>query len=99
MTMQPQPTASVAPRMNKVLGAAALSLAGEVGQLAPGFSADLALFDAEDVRELPYWYGDRLCRGTWMRGAMCHPFEEGVPNASPAPAVAVPHTTSEPPTR
>ena len=82
-----------------VNGAAALSLAGEVGQLAPGFSADLALFDAEDVRELPYWYGDRLCRGTWVAGAMCHPFEEGVPNASPAPAVAVPHTTSEPPTR
>ncbi|HJR43846.1 MAG TPA: imidazolonepropionase [Gemmatimonadaceae bacterium] len=58
-----------------VNGAAALGLAGEVGQLAAGFSADLALFDAEDVRELPYWYGDRRCRGTWARGKPCHPYE------------------------
>ena len=55
-----------------VNGAAALRLADRAGQLAPGFSADLALFDAEDVRELPYWYGDRLCRATWVRGQPCH---------------------------
>ena len=59
-------------------GAAALSLAGEVGQLAPGFSADLALFEASDVRELPYWYGDRRCRGSWTRGKACHQYELGV---------------------
>jgi imidazolonepropionase len=58
-----------------VNGAAALALADHVGQLAPGFSADLALFDVEDVRELPYWYGDRRCRGTWVRGKPCHPCE------------------------
>ena len=58
-----------------VNGAAALGLAGEVGQLAAGFSADIALFDAEDLRELPYWYGDRRCRGTWARGKPCHPYE------------------------
>jgi imidazolonepropionase len=68
-------TAAEAVVAGTVNGAAALSLAGEVGQLAPGFSADLALFDAEDVRELPYWYGDRLCRGTWVAGAACHPVE------------------------
>jgi len=55
-----------------VNGAAALGLAGRTGQLAPGYSADLALFDAENVRELPYWYGDRLCRATWVRGQPCH---------------------------
>jgi len=55
-----------------VNGAAALALADRVGQVAPGFSADLALFDAEDVRELPYWYGDRRCRATWARGKPCH---------------------------
>ena len=56
-----------------VNGAAALGLANHVGQIAPGFSADLALFDCEDIRELPYWYGDRRCRGTWVRGETCHP--------------------------
>src|SRR5687767_12302032 len=56
-----------------VNGAAALGLADQVGQIAPGFSADLALFDCEDIRELPYWYGDRRCRGTWVRGETCHP--------------------------
>ena len=55
-----------------VNGAAALGLADRVGQLAPGFSADLALFDVEDYRELPYWYGDRRCRASWTRGKACH---------------------------
>jgi imidazolonepropionase len=55
-----------------VNGAAALGLAAETGQLAPGFSADLALFDIEDIRELPYWYADRRCRRTWVRGKACH---------------------------
>jgi imidazolonepropionase len=60
-----------------VNGAAALGLAGETGQIAPGFSADLALFQIADVRELPYWYGARLCVGTWKAGAPCHPYENG----------------------
>lgn len=55
-----------------VNGAAALALADRVGQLAPGYSADLALWDAEDFREIPYWYGDRRCSGTWMRGKPCY---------------------------
>ncbi len=58
-----------------VNGAGALGLAEHVGQLAPGFSADLAIFEAEDVRELPYWYADRRCRGSWTRGKPCHPCE------------------------
>jgi imidazolonepropionase len=57
-----------------VNGAAALGIADHIGQIAPGFSADLALFDCDDIRELPYWYGDRRCRGTWVRGQTCHPF-------------------------
>jgi imidazolonepropionase len=56
-----------------VNGAAALGLAAETGQIAPGYSADLALFDIEDIRELPYWYADRRCMGTWVRGKACHP--------------------------
>lgn len=55
-----------------VNGAAALGLAAEVGQIAPGFSADIALFEADDFRELAYWYGDRRCTSSWSRGKACH---------------------------
>jgi len=55
-----------------VNGAAALALAAKVGQIAPGFSADLALFDAGDVRELPYWYGDNRCVATFVGGKPCY---------------------------
>lgn len=59
-------------------GAAALGLAAETGQIAPGFSADLSLFAIDDWRELAYWYGDRRCIGTWCRGEPCHPLERGL---------------------
>jgi imidazolonepropionase len=72
-----------------VNGAAALRLAGEVGQIAPGFAADLALFAIADVRELPYWYGARLCVGTWKAGAPCHPYET-VSNLLSSPREVVP---------
>jgi imidazolonepropionase len=62
-----------------VNGAAAVGLADRVGQLAPGYSADLALWDAEDFRELPYWYGDHRCRATWVAGKACHQFDLPVP--------------------
>jgi imidazolonepropionase len=55
-----------------VNGAAAVAEAEKVGQIAEGFSADIALWDAEDFREVPYWYGDRRCRGSWVRGKACH---------------------------
>ncbi|HJQ11584.1 MAG TPA: imidazolonepropionase [Gemmatimonadaceae bacterium] len=58
-----------------VNGAAALGLAEDLGQIAPGFSADLSLFAITDIRELPYWYGARLCVGSWKAGAPCHPYE------------------------
>ncbi|MEO8620682.1 MAG: imidazolonepropionase [bacterium] len=55
-----------------VNGAAALGIAAQVGQLAPGFSADLVLWNASDVREIPYWYGAGRCRASWTRGKPCH---------------------------
>jgi imidazolonepropionase len=64
-----------------VNGAAALGLAGRVGQLAPGFSADLALWDIEDARELPYWYGSMRCRMSWKGGKPCHIHDLALPFA------------------
>jgi imidazolonepropionase len=55
-----------------VNGAAALGLAGNTGQLATGFFADIAVHDVEDYRALPYWFGERLCRVAWARGRVCH---------------------------
>lgn len=56
-----------------VNGAAALGLAETTGQLAPGFSADIAVHDVDDFRALPYWFGERLCRVAWARGRVSHP--------------------------
>jgi imidazolonepropionase len=68
-----------------VNGAAALGLAGETGQLAAGFAADLAVHAVEDHRALPYWFGERLCRVAWSRGRACH--TSGPVIASRPPAV------------
>ena len=62
-----------------VNGAAALGLADRVGQIAPGFSADLALWSIDDVRELPYWLGAGRCRASWTRGKPCHPLDLALP--------------------
>jgi imidazolonepropionase len=70
-----------------VNGAAALGLASDTGQIAPGFAADLALFQIADARELPYWYGARLCVGTWKACAPCHPYES-VSKLNPRPPEA-----------
>ena len=56
-----------------VNGAAALGIADRAGQIAPGFSADLALWAIDDVRELPYWLDTGRCRASWTRGKPCHP--------------------------
>jgi imidazolonepropionase len=55
-----------------VNGAAALGLAAVTGQLAPGFSADVALFEVQDHREIPYWYGDQRCAATWLASRPAH---------------------------
>lgn len=72
-----------------VNGAAALGLAGETGQIAPGMSADLALFAIGDIRELPYWYGDHRCTKSWVRGIACHgPYGDGnFTDSAPTPAL------------
>jgi len=61
-----------------VNGAAAVGLADSIGQIAEGFSADIALFDVQDVRAVPYWYGDNRCVATFVRGKPCHTSDLGV---------------------
>jgi len=77
-----------------VNGAAALGIAGQTGQLTPGYSADLAIWEADDFREIPYWYGDRRCSGTWMQGKPCYsqmPSDNLSPSREPDPARARSH--------
>jgi imidazolonepropionase len=62
-----------------VNGAAALALSTRIGQVVPGFSADLALWELDDVRELPYWYGAGRCRASWARGKPCHAQDLALP--------------------
>ena len=39
-----------------------------IGSIEPGKDADLAVWDVEDHREIPYYFGVNLCMGAWKRG-------------------------------
>jgi imidazolonepropionase len=54
-----------------VNGAAAVGAVRERGQIAEGMVADLALFAADDWREVPYWYGVNLVTQVWTAGSAC----------------------------
>lgn len=49
-------------------GAWALRLADRKGSVETGKDADLAVFDASDYREIPYWFGANRCVLTIMNG-------------------------------
>ena len=51
-------------------GAWALRLADRKGSIEPGKDADLAMFDVEDYREIPYWFGANHCALTILNGVM-----------------------------
>ncbi len=51
-------------------GAWALRIADRKGSIEPGKDADLAVFDVEDYREIPYWYGVNRCEMTVLNGVM-----------------------------
>ncbi|HJT88883.1 MAG TPA: imidazolonepropionase, partial [Bryobacteraceae bacterium] len=40
----------------------------EAGSLEPGKRADFVIFDCQDYREIPYWFGISLVREVWIRG-------------------------------
>ena len=49
-------------------GACALGLENRKGSIEPGKDADLALFDVEDYREIPYWFASNRCAVTVLNG-------------------------------
>jgi imidazolonepropionase len=49
-------------------GAWALRMAQRKGSIEPGKDADLAVFDAKDYREIPYWFGANHCATTILNG-------------------------------
>ena len=51
-----------------IQGAWALNLAHRKGSLEPGKDADLAVFDAGDYREIPYWVAADRCAFTILNG-------------------------------
>jgi len=38
------------------------------GSIEAGKDADLALFDVQDYREIPYWFGSNHCEAVVMNG-------------------------------
>ena len=51
-------------------GAWALRIADRKGSIEPGKDADMAVFDVEDYREIPYWFGANHCRLTVLNGVV-----------------------------
>jgi imidazolonepropionase len=49
-------------------GACALRLQGRKGSIEVGKDADIAIFEADDYRELAYWFGVNRCRQTFLNG-------------------------------
>jgi imidazolonepropionase len=43
-----------------------------IGSLEPGKQADLSVFEVEDYREIPYYFGMNRCWMTMKRGAIIH---------------------------
>ena len=54
-----------------VNAAAALGLATDRGQIAPGFRADLVSYGVSDWREVAYWMGEQLVTAVWTGGSAC----------------------------
>lgn len=51
-------------------GAWALGLADQKGSLEAGKDADIAIFAAEDYREIPYWFGGNRCVAVALAGEL-----------------------------
>jgi imidazolonepropionase len=54
-------------------GACALRLQDRKGSIEPGKDADLAVFDVQDYREIPYWFASNYCAFTVLNGVLNAP--------------------------
>jgi len=66
MKMSPAEAISAA----TVNGAWALRLGERKGSIEPGKDADLAVFEADDYREIPYWFASNRCAFTVLNGTL-----------------------------
>lgn len=51
-------------------GACALRVQDRKGSIEPGKDADLAVFEVEDYREIPYWFASNRCALTILNGVL-----------------------------
>lgn len=54
--------------------ACSLNRGDQIGSLEPGKTADFVIHDAEDYRELPYFFGDHQPAAVFVGGKQCQPF-------------------------
>jgi imidazolonepropionase len=66
MKMSPASAISAA----TINGAWALQLGERKGSIEPGKDADLAVFEADDYREIPYWFASNRCAFTVLNGTL-----------------------------
>jgi imidazolonepropionase len=66
MKMSPAEAISAA----TINGAWALRLNTNKGSIEPGKDADLAVFEVDDYREIPYWFASNRCAFTVLNGAL-----------------------------
>jgi imidazolonepropionase len=66
MKMSPAEAISAA----TINGAWALRLGDRKGSIEPGKDADLAVFEADDYREIPYWFASNRCAFTVLNGTL-----------------------------
>ena len=66
MKMSPAEAISAA----TINGAYALRLGERKGSIEPGKDADFAVFEADDYREIPYWFASNRCAFTILNGTL-----------------------------
>jgi imidazolonepropionase len=66
MKMSPAETVAAA----TINGAWALRVQDRKGSIEPGKDADMAVFEVEDYREIPYWFASNRCALTVLNGVL-----------------------------